>query len=366
MSRLSWRWGALAALLAVLVALPTAVRALPVSSSSVSAAELVRRIRASAAVAWSGYAESTGSLVLPDVRELSGVPALFGGGTRMRAWWRGSTDWRVDTLSLVGETDTVVDGAGSWVWASADRRATRVDGRQDLRLPQSSDLLAPLLGRRLAGSDDVQVSRLPARRVAGRSVPGVRLVPRRPDLTLVAAVDIWAEASTGLPLRVEVTGDGQRGPSLTATVLDLSLQPVSAARTSFEPPPGSEVRLTLAPDVATQVDRFAPYALPSRLGGLARSDRVTSLRGGGVATYGEGLASFAVVPLPRDIAGRVIRALDKAGDGQRSQALTPLVAAVVARVDRRAYLVSGTVPVSLLDSVMAQLRADPPPRRDQP
>jgi hypothetical protein len=161
-----------------------------------------------------------------------------------------------------------------------------------------------------------------------------------------------------------VTGAGQHRPSVTSVVRDLSLRAVARARTAFTPPLGSTIRVTRAPDLAAQVDRFAPYLLPERLGGLARSDGVAALRGGGVATYGEGLTSFVVVPLPRDISGRVIRALDKTGDGERAQAVTPLVAAVVARAGRRAYLVSGTVPVSALDGVVQQLRLDPPPRRD--
>jgi ABC-2 type transport system ATP-binding protein len=249
----------------------------------------------------------------------------------MRTWWRGPADWRVDTLSLVGETDVAADELGSWVWDSADRRATRIDGRPEVRLPQAADLLPPLLGRRLAGADDVVASRLPVRRVAGHDAPGVRLAPRRANLTLVRTVDIWADAASGLPLRVEVTGAGRRHPSVTSTVMDLSLRAVPKTRTAFTPPLGSTVRVTSVPDLAAQVDRFAPYLLPARLGGLVRSDGIRALRGGGVATYGEGVTSFAVVPLRSDIAGRVIRALDKAGDGERAQALTPLVAAVVAR-----------------------------------
>ncbi|MCU1673756.1 MAG: putative sigma regulatory protein MucB/RseB [Frankiales bacterium] len=357
----------LAVLLAGLVALPSAAGQLPVRDVQVPPAELVQRIRASAGVGWSGYAESRGTLVLPDVRELGDVPALVGGTTRMRAWWRGTQQWRVDTLSLTGEDDVIRDDVGTWTWESADRRATRVYGDLDVRLPQPPDLLPTSLGRRLAGAKDVRLSALAARRVAGRSAAGVRLVPREPTRTTVAHVDIWAEPRTGLPLRVDVVAHGRTTPSVTALLMDLTLDRPSAARTAFTPPDLTEIRVTEAPDVLAQIDRFAPYRLPDRLAGTARSDLVRMMRPGGrLATYGDGLTSFAVVPLPRDVAGRVIRALDPQGDGARAEASTPLVKAVVARTGRRAYLLSGTVPVSVLDAALAELVVSPPPRLATP
>ncbi|MCA1710342.1 MAG: transcriptional regulator [Actinobacteria bacterium] len=351
------------ALLAGLVALPTVAAALPVRDVTVPPGELVKRIRASADVGWSGYAEARGRLVLPDVRELGDVPGLIGGTTRMRSWWRGKQSWRVDTLSLTGEDDVVRDDVGTWTWESADRRATRVYGVLDVRLPQPPDLLPPVLGRRLAGSKDVTAAALPARRVAGRSAAGVRLTPRDPSRTTVGYVDLWAEPRTGLPLRVDVVPHGSRTPAVTALLLDLTLTRPGAARTAFTPPATAEIRVTEAPDVIAQIDRFAPYRLPDELVGLDRSDLVrASGSGGGLATYGDGLTSFAALPLPRDVAGRVIRALAPNGNGERGELSTPLLRAVVARVGRRAYLLAGTVPTPVLDAALSQLVASPPPR----
>ena len=358
----SWRWAVVAAGVAVLAALPSLAGALPVRSSDVPPAELAQRIRASAAVPWSGYAESRGTLVLPDVRELGEVPGLVGGTTRMRTWWRGPKQWRIDTLSLTGETDVIRDADGTWTWESADQRATRIYGTLDIRLPQPPDLLPSQLGRRLVGADDVVVSAVEARRVAGRSAAGVRLTPRRPGSTTVAHVDVWAEPRTGLPLRVDVTARGRDEPSVSTSVLDLSLERPPAVRTAFEPPPYSDVRVTDAPDIAAQIDRFAPFRLPRSLAGLRRSDVVGGLRpDGGLATYGDGLTSFAVLPLPRSIAGRVVRALSPDGDRVRGEARTSLVNAVAIRRGSRAYLAAGTVPVPVLDRAIAELFAKPPP-----
>lgn len=356
---MSWRWVPVALVLALLCALPSLGGALPVRDGHLSPGQLLARIRGSDRVGWSGYAEARGSLALPAVKELGELPGLFGGVTRMRGWWRGPTQWRVDTLALNAEDDASRDERGSWLWQSADRRATRIDGVLNIRLPAAPDLLPAVLGRRLAGSADVQLFPLPPRRVAGRSAEGVRLVPRDGARTTVGAVNIWADVPTGLPLRVEVSPHG-RGPSVTSVQLDLDLRPPAPALASFRPPPGADIRESEAPDVAALVNRFAPFRLPPQLAGLQRSDRIRSLEGGGVATYGDGLTSFAVLPLPRDIARRIIRALNSTGDGTRGVALTPLVTAVVARAGRRAYLLAGSVPLAVLDAALAELVAAPP------
>ena len=356
--RRSWRWGAFAALAAVLACLPSLAGVLPASADGLPADELLRRVRASGTVGWSGFGESRGGLVLPDVRELGDLPGLVGGTTRTRTWWRSPADWRVDTLSLVGETDVATDATGSWTWVSADRTATRLSGELPVRLPQAADLLAPVLGRRLAGTPDVRPAPLPGRRVAGRETQGLRLLPADPSTTTVDAVDLWVEPGTGLPLEVEVRAGGQALPSLTTLLLDLDLTRPDVARTVFTPPPDAAVTTSQAPDLASRIDQFAPYRLPGTLAGLPRSDRADVLRGaGGVATYGNGFGTFAVVPLPRDL-GRTVRTRLAATDGVID---TPLVSGLVRRADRRTYLLAGTVPPALLERALAELAAQPPP-----
>lgn len=359
-----WRWGAVAALLGVLLALPSLAGALPAQRSSLSAAGLLERIRASDGVGWSGYGESRGALVLPDVRELGDLPGLFAGTTRTRAWWRGPDQWRVDALTPVGEVDSTRDPDGGWTWNSADRRALRIVGELDVRLPTAADLLAPVLGHRLAGTGDVEVSALPARRVAGRSADGLRLVPQDPERTTVRAVDLWADVDTGLPLRVEVLAAGEEDPVLTAVLLDLSLSAPPLSLTDFPRPRNADITVGDAPDVAAIADRFAPYVLPDVLAGLPRRPRSPLSTGGGVGTYGDGFTALAVLPLPDDVGRRLVARIDPDGDGRVARVTTPLVNALVGLgAEGRAYLVVGTVPEDLLTSVLVQLRADPPRRR---
>ncbi len=364
MGRPGWRWAVLAALVAALVSLPTLAGALPAGPSDLTADALLQRIRDSDRVAWSGYGESRGSLVLPGVDELGELPSLVGDTTRARAWWRAPDDWRVDEQRLAGERDTTRDGGGGWTWDSAGRQAVRVDGELALRLPRAVDLLAPTLGHRLAGTAQMTASRLPARRVAGRSAAGVQLVPERPAATTVQAFRLWADPQNGLPLRVEVQAAGR--PVLVSLLLDLNVSVPPPERTRFRPPPDASVSADRAPDLAAAIDRFAPFALPDELIGLPRRSRGVVGTGGGAATYGDGPAAVAVLPLPRELAGRIVRRIEPGDDDRMAAVSTPLVNAVVT-VDRRrrGYLVVGTVPPATLERALVELASRPPSRRDR-
>ena len=358
-----WRWCVALGLVAVLVSLPSAVGAWPAQEPSVGAATLLERVRASDSVAWSGYGEARGDLVLPDVGALEDLPELISGTTRLRAWWRGPAQFRVDALSLTDETDVVVDGATTWTWDSGDRVATLLRGDPAVRLPRAADLLAPALAARLARSEALVEQGRPARRLAGVDAAGLRLRPADPSRTTVDRIDLWVEPATGVALRVEVHARGGTRPALTSVLLDLDLSAPPASRTRFSPPPGARVEVDAELDVAAAADRFAPFLLPTALAGLPRRTDVGDQRG--VATYGRGLTALTVVPLRRRTAGRLLRELDgeaahAAGEASISSAL---VQGRVARDRRRAYLLLGTVPQDLLTAALDDLRRDPPPRR---
>lgn len=359
MRRLTWRWAVAGALVAVLAALPALAGALPAERADLSPERLRELVVASVDVGWSGFAESRGTLALPDVRELGDVAALLGGTTRTRAWWRDRDDWRVDRLTAVGEVDQVQTGSLATTWDSADRRVAVLVGSLPARLPQPVDLLAPVLGRRLAATPDVELAPLGARRVAGVAAAGLRLTPRDRAKTTVESVDLWVDPANGLALRVEVTAQGQPAPALTSAVLDYDATTPLPERTTFRTPGDATRVVGEAPDIAAALEQFAPYRLPRELAGSARSDLVGVGTGAGVGTYGRGLAAFAVVPLPGDVGGRVASALDE------GVLASPLVNAVVGGSGRRTYLLVGTVPLDVLQSGLASLVAAPPPRIDR-
>lgn len=362
-----WRWGVLAALVAVLLAMPSLARVLPADAGNRPPAALIERARASAQVAWSGYGQSSGTLALPDVRALAEIPELLGGTTRTRTWWRGPRDTRTDVLTPAGETGLVQDPAGAWLWDSGEREAVRVDGEPPVRLPRAADLVAPMLGRRLARTPGLVPAALPDRRIAGHRAAGLRLTAPPDQPTTVQSVDLWVEPRTGLVLRVEVRARGQAAPSLTSSLLDLSLELPAQRRTAFALPPDADVTSVSAPDLAAGIDRFAPFLLPATLAGQSRRNRVDGLRGtGGVGTYGDGLTALVLLPLPSDVARRAMRRIEPDDDDGRVALSTPLLGLRIVALPDTAYLLAGTVPAAVLDAALAQLAAKPPMRRPEP
>ena len=81
----AWRWGVCALVVAVLVALPFAVRYAPVSVPDAAPVALLARIQASATKPYAGYAESTGALALPTTDQLDDVATLTKVATKKTA-----------------------------------------------------------------------------------------------------------------------------------------------------------------------------------------------------------------------------------------------------------------------------------------
>jgi hypothetical protein len=261
--RFSRRWLLVAAGAAGLVG--AGVVALPAGAVDVDAAALRERIL-TGVPPHSGYAESTGRLGLPEIPQLESVTALLTGTTRIRTFVAGPGRWRADELTPAGERDTYhLDGA-EYVWDFGGDQLTRVVGTAPLRLPRAADLLPPDLARRLlrlAPADPV--TPLPARRVAGRTAAGLRLVPSDPATT-VGSVDVWADATSGLPLRVEVAP--RSGPPLLVTELvEVVDGPPDPAVLVPPVPPGAGVVAASAADVSGALHTLGAPPPPDRLAG---------------------------------------------------------------------------------------------------
>ena len=360
MGPLSWRWGAVAALVAVLVSLPFAIAQIPASAASVTAQQLLAKVLVSDDVGWSGYAESKGTLELPDVTQLQDVASLAGDTTRLRAWVNGKDQYRVDVLDLTGEKDTSVDPDGFWTWTSADQTAVRVDGEVPVRLPTGGDLLPSSLGSRLARTASTSVTAIASKRIAGKSADGIQLTPADPANTTIDHVDIWALPSTGLVLRVEVYAKDAKVAALTSQVIDLDTATPSVAYTSFQPPTGSTITNVASPDLVAQFNAALPYELPATLSGLPRETFVGGLAGVGV--YGDGFDTLTVVPIPPNTARDAISHIDSTATTVASFT-TPLLNAAIGTSNRVGFLVVGTVPAATVGAVLGALMQNPPGRR---
>jgi hypothetical protein len=316
---------------------------------------------------YQGYAESRGTLRLPDLPKLSDVTSLLNGTTRMRSWYGSASRWRFDVVSTAGERDVRRTPDGEFVWDYGADLFTELVGEPALRLPRGGDLLPPDLARRvLRAAPNDPLTDLPSRRIAGITAAGVRLHPTDPD-TALGWVDIWADPATGLPVEVDVTARGAAGPVLGSRFLDLSLIPPTLDVLMPIRPRSGGYAVVEAPDIADALGPLGRVALPASLAGRAlRSAALGGVRA--VGTYGTGLSAFVALPVPRDVGES---AADTASTGGATSSALPGGSAVVLQISplsvliahstvaQRWYLLAGLVVPSLLERAAAELSTVP-------
>ncbi len=356
------RWAAVLAVVAVLCALPLAVRAWPLRAPGVDPVTLRARIAASAAQPFHGYAQSSGTMGLPELPRLSEVTALLTGTTQLRAWYAGPDRWRVDVLGPGSERGLYRQPGGEYRWDFGDNQLTSIIGSPPVRLPRAADLLPPDLARRLLATATTEsVAPLPARRVAGVAAAGLRIVPadRR---TTVGRVDIWAAPDSGLPLQVEVTGRGAARPVLVSRFLEVTMS--GPAPEVLTPPAlraGVGFSETSTPDLVSALDRYGSLPLPAALAGQTRRAAVAGFSG--VGLYGAGLAQIAVLAVPGRFGYDAFRAAARYGrkitypQGETAVISASLLSVAVVRSTAldQVYLVAGLVDPVVLQDAGAEL-----------
>lgn len=355
------RWAVVLLAAMLLVGLPLAVGRRPAEASSVSAAELARRVQDSAGVAWSGLAVSSGALSVPENDSFATLADLLGRDNTLRAWWRGADDWRVDRVRSTGETDLFRHGRYTTRWVFESETATITPVSQ-IRLPDASDLLPPTLARSmLQGAHDSELTRLPARRVAGIEAPGLRLSPDEETAT-VDHVDLWADPATGLAVRVELYAAGERRPVVSTALESLDRTTPEAATTAFSPSMDSRIAFEESVDVAAAANALTDLDLPASLAGL------TSRSGedpGGVGVYGRGPTALIVLPLRGQVAGPLRQQLRSSASASDTAAgtLAPVgpigVLLTPRRFDGPTLLLAGTVSAPTLERAAAELLGTP-------
>lgn len=300
------RWCLVAVVALVVIAVPLLPRLVPASAGDVGAAELLVRVQTSGERPYSGYAETDGSVQLAVGSDFSDLSELFGDRLRLRVWWEGEDSWRVNRLLLSGEEDLVHLGNATTSYDYERARAV-LSRDPEIRLPRTSDLVPPSLARiTTEGAAADEVTRLPARRVAGVSAPGLRLDPAS-AATSIDHVDLWVEEATGLALAVEVYVAGTDSPVLTSQFDEFSSEPPAAEEVAVTWSGQVEQRRADTVDLADAANRYAPFRVPRRVAGLA----LRSVGGtvGAVGIYGSGVARLIAVPLRDQDAEQVRDAL---------------------------------------------------------
>ncbi|MEO5652391.1 MAG: hypothetical protein ABIN79_05910 [Marmoricola sp.] len=350
------RWLAVAAVALGVVSAPLVPRLLPATSSDITAMQLTERIRTSGSVGWSGEVRAQGRLNVPiSASQFGGIARLFGEQTDLRVWWRASDEWRIDRLRTTGETDLVRDGGLAVRWNYEDTKATFTPW-SNVRLPDDLDVVPSTLARRLlAGAVPDELSRLPARRIAGTSVPGLRLVPRDTRST-IHRVDIWADARTGVPLQVKVYAD-PANLVLTTTLSSLTLKQPARAATDYVLSPTLKLSRGFALDEAAGANAFAPFDLPGSLVHLQRRGAAEDF--GAVGVYGEGPTSMLVLPV-RDFVGTALaKQLRRSANSRESGSGVALevgpISVLLVRVPVGSFLLTGTIDPADLERASAEL-----------
>lgn len=351
------RWALVAAVVAVLCAIPVVISVWPARAAVADPGVLRERIAASGDRAYHGFAQSSGLLPLPALPNLESVTDLLSTTTDLRVWYAAPDRWRVDEIEGSTERDTYQTPDAQYVWDFGDTRLTQISGEQTLRLPRAADLTPPELVRRIldiAAGDRVEA--LAGRRVAGVEAAGLRIVPATADTT-VDHIDVWADPASGLPVQAEVTARGGQRPVFITRFLELTQAAPDAA--TITPPAlhdGMDYADAHAPDVLGLISRRRPVELPPELAGQPRRDSVL----GAAGVYGTGLAQFVVAGLPGRFGGEAYDRISTFGkdldvpQGEAAVIGTGLLTVLAVQGDRT-YLVAGLVQPALLERVAADL-----------
>jgi hypothetical protein len=357
------RWAAVAAVLALLCALPVLASAVPVSVPKLTAGQLRARILASAGLSYAGYAESNATFGLPSLPGLADVTSLLDGVTKMRVWQASPDRWRVDVLSDTGERDTYQLGSRSYIWDSGEELLTEVIGQPPLRLPRAADLAPPALAIRLLdeAGQHARFSVIAPLRVAGRGAAGLQMTSVDPAST-VARIDIWAEPGNGLPLMVEIFGRGSSAPALESQFFAVGPWQPDAAVLTPQRGPGTGFTVTSARSLSGELNNLATAYLPGELAGRDRVPEPAAFDEVGV--YGGGLSTFVVLGIRTgsDLVGDALSAGGAAlglPGGTAALISAPLVNAVIARPAGSyfTYLIAGTISASVLERSAVTLTA---------
>jgi hypothetical protein len=356
------RWGLAGIVTALALLTPYADALRPAHDPHVSTADLLSRVRDSSETAYSGTVDVQGHLGLPIADHFSDLADLFGGESRLRVWWRGSDDWRVDRLLTTGEQDLFHHENVTVSW-DYERQEARTGPDPHVRLPRDSDLIPPEIATRaLEGVPTSSVSRIAARRVAGVAAAGLRVDLDDPRSS-IDHVDLWVDPASGLALDVEVYGTGS-SPVLTSRFTTFSRATPALATTRFRAVPGVHQIFDPVLDIADAANQFAPVRPPAQVAGFDRA----AGQAGAAGIYGVGLTRLLALPLPVREAADLAQQLRASGatkvDGRELLRVGPLGVTVTGThlFDGTRWLLAGTVTDDTLAAAAESLRAGTSPR----
>ncbi len=354
------RWLVVALLALVVAAPPTLLKLRPAADSDIGAVALAHRVQTSTSIAWSGEVRAQGALDLPLGGSMfGGVARILGERTELRVWWRNTKHWRVARLRTTGESDQLRQGIVTIRW-NYETGIARLVSYSPVREPDDTDIVPATLASRLfSGAQPDELSRLPARRVAGRSAIGLRLDPVD-EISTIGRVDVWADRSSGVPLRVEVYGaDDSAHPTFTSEAVSFDTDKPSDEVMSLDLAPQADIQQAPSLDAVASANAFAPFLLPSRVIDLDRHGAEEGL--GAVGVYGRGPTALLAVPLRGSAAHDLHKQLARSRDSRESEGsvaaeVGPLSVLLV-ESDRSNFLLTGTITPEALRQAAIEIQS---------
>ena len=199
---------------------------------------------------------------LPGMSQASGTSSSLLDGTQaIDIWYGGPERVRIAVPVQAGESDLRRDGSTVWQWNSKTQTATQVTlpahsaaqqrngaagtgGSSASPPPGTPQAAASQLLKTIGPSTVVGVESNVY--VADRPAYQLSLAPKSSE-SLVSRVLLAVDASTGIPLRVEVYGRGSAGLAYSLGYTSLAFGTPDAANFSFTPPPGATVKKQTVP-----------------------------------------------------------------------------------------------------------------------
>jgi outer membrane lipoprotein-sorting protein len=298
---------------------------------------------------YSGTVAQTSDLGLPELpagatggsdAQASGILDLLTASHTARVYVDGPTKQRVQVLDSLAERDLVRNGTEVWTWDSATDQAvhatlpsnapsnTPTPGTMPTATPQSlAEQLVATAGRysTLAVSKGSQ---------AGRATWRVTVTPKASG-TLVDKAVLSVDASTGVPLAVQLDARGQTSPAVSVAFSSIDFGVPAASNFSFTPPKGAKVTEQTVPSPSPHASGPA-----SPTGSTVTGSGWTSILAVPASALGPGVAGLSA-----DQADTLNELTQSVAGGRGLQ--TSLFS-VLLTTDGRLY--AGAVPLSALES----------------
>lgn len=235
------------------VAVPLVAAATPPDLPAKSAQQVLElAAKAKDVQGFSGVVEQRSALGLPSVpsvgagsdTETASTLDLLSGTHTARVEVAGASKARIAVLDDSAERDVVRNGRSVWLWNSKKNTAAHVVASGDARpgaaqgaLPTPAEAAQELLAK-VDGSTRVSVDT--AQQVADRDAYTLVLTPRT-AATTIGSIRIAVDATTGLPLDVQVLARGASSPAFETGFTSISYAVPDDSRFDFTPPSDAKV-----------------------------------------------------------------------------------------------------------------------------